>query len=70
MKLFLGLTLGFTGILYALAIVAGLAFSFIIWGWQPMQAVFEQMFDWTTLRITIATATVCAFSFWLDSKTY
>ncbi len=66
MKLFLILTLAFTGVAYALAIAAGLAFSFIIWEWQPMQYMFEQMFDWTGLRITIAVAAVCAFSFWLD----
>lgn len=70
MKLFLILTLAFTGVVYALAIAGGLAVSFIAWEWQPMQAVFEQMFDWTSLRITIAISTVCAFSFWLDSKTY
>lgn len=70
MKLFLGLTLAFTAVVYALAIAVGLAFSFIIWDWQPMQAVTEQVFDWTTLRITIAISAVCSFCFWLDSKSY
>lgn len=70
MKLFLILTLALTAVVYALAVAGGLAFSFITWDWKPMQAVFEQVFDWTALRITITLATVCAFSFWLDSKTY
>lgn len=68
MKLFLGLTLGFTGILYALVILTGLAVSFIAWNWQPIHVVYDQMFDWTVLRITVILSAICAACFWLDFR--
>lgn len=68
MKLFLGLTLGFTCIVYIIALSFGIVVSFVAWDLQPMRDVAEQVFDWAALRIVIATAAVCAFCFWLDSE--